>query len=95
MANRMEATGLVERRPHPADRRLVGIHLTDRGRALQEVIGEEMDGVTERALRSLDVDERRELIRLLDEVHRNLQEAAGAGRRPTTGAPTIPTGTPT
>jgi MarR family transcriptional regulator, organic hydroperoxide resistance regulator len=81
MANRMEAAGLVERRPHPTDRRLVRIQLTDRGRALENVIGEVMDGVTERALRTLDVDERRELVRMLDEIHRNLLEAGSSGRR--------------
>lgn len=94
MTHRMEAAGLVERRPHPTDRRLVRIHLTDRGRELQEVIGQEMDGVTERALRSLDVEERRVLVRLLDEVRRNLHEAAAAGRRPAAAAATVSTGSP-
>jgi hypothetical protein len=36
------AAGLVTRRPHPTDARLVRVHLTERGRHLQKVIAEEM-----------------------------------------------------
>lgn len=34
--SRMERDGLVERRPHPEDRRAQTIHLTDMGRALEQ-----------------------------------------------------------
>lgn len=71
-ATRMEAAGLVARRPHPSDARLVRVHLTDRGRHLQKVIDEEMHALSERALRTLDPAERAELVRLLDVVRRNL-----------------------
>ena len=79
MTTRMEAAGLVERRPHPSDRRLVRIALTDRGRALEDVIGAEMQGVTERALHSLTPDERALLLRFLGEVRRNLVASAHQG----------------
>ena len=72
MTSRMEAAGLVERRPHPTDRRLVRICLTERGAGLQDVIGEEMHAMTERALRTLSPLQRRQLVRSLREVHRNL-----------------------
>ncbi len=72
MTSRMEAAGLVERRPHPTDRRLVRICLTERGAGLQEAIGEELRAMTERALRTLGPQQQRQLIRSLLEVHGNL-----------------------
>jgi len=75
---RMEAAGLLVRRPHPTDRRLVRIQLTKRGRSLQSAIDKEIERITERALRSLSNRQRDQLIRLLSEVQRNLS----SGRRP-------------
>src|SRR5262245_9951217 len=80
MTTRMAAAGLVERRPHPTDRRLVRICLTDRGRALEVVIDGEMQRVTERALRTLAPADRALLVRFLGEIHRNLEDAGDAGR---------------
>src|ERR1700744_5300649 len=42
-APRMEPASLLRRQPHESDRRLVRLRLTDRGRALEEVIDREMD----------------------------------------------------
>src|SRR5215468_9369238 len=42
-ATRMEAAGLLRREPHPTDRRLVRLYLTDRGRSPQDVITTETD----------------------------------------------------
>lgn len=81
MTSRMQATGLVERRPHPSDGRLVRVCLTERGTALEEVIGEEMGRVTERALGTLGPGQRTELVRYLGEIRRNLEAAAVAERR--------------
>lgn len=75
---RMEAAGLLVRRPHPTDRRLVRIQLTKRGRSLQSEIDKEIERITERALRSLSDRQRDQLIRLLSEIQRNLS----SGRRP-------------
>ena len=80
MTSRMQATGLVERRPHPSDRRLVRVCLTERGRALEEVIDEEKRRVTERALGTLGTAERRQLVHWLEEIRRNLDAAATADR---------------
>lgn len=71
-ATRMEAVGLLDRKPHPTDRRLVRLCLTDRGRSLQEAIDREMNELTERALGSLDPSERAELVRYLAELQHNL-----------------------
>jgi len=73
---RMEAAGLLRRRPHEGDRRLVRLFLTERGKELEEAIGREMDQLSERALSSLDKSERTALVHALDRVRRNL--AAGS-----------------
>lgn len=81
MTSRMQATGLVERHPHPSDRRLVRVCLTERGRALEEVIDEEKRRVTERALGTLGPGERRQLVQWLGEIRRNLDAAADREKR--------------
>jgi DNA-binding MarR family transcriptional regulator len=69
---RMEASGLLRREPHPRDRRLVRLRLTERGHGLQEVIDQEMDGLTERALSTFGTADRAGVIRALRDIQRNL-----------------------
>ena len=69
---RMEAVGLLRRVPDKLDGRLVRILLTKRGKALEKVIGREMDRLSERALASLEPGERTALVKLLNRVWRNL-----------------------
>jgi DNA-binding MarR family transcriptional regulator len=76
-ANRMEATGLLERRPHPHDARLVRLCLTERGRQLRNVMDAEMRELTERALATLAPDEREQAVRLLEEIRKNLSPPPG------------------
>jgi DNA-binding MarR family transcriptional regulator len=71
-ATRMEAAGLLRREPHPDDRRLVRLVLTERGRSLEDVIGAETDKLTERALATFGPAEREALIRALTAIRRNL-----------------------
>jgi DNA-binding MarR family transcriptional regulator len=71
-ATRMEAAGLLRRRPHERDRRLVRLLLTERGQALRGAIDREGEDLSERALASLDHVERAALVRHLDRVRRNL-----------------------
>ena len=71
-ATRMEAAGLLRREPHPDDRRLVRLVLTERGRSLEDVIGAETDKLTERALATFGPAEREVLIRALTAIRRNL-----------------------
>jgi DNA-binding MarR family transcriptional regulator len=71
-ATRMEAAGLLRREPHPDDRRVVRLRLTDRGRALEQVIDAEMSQLTDRALASLTAAERDSLVSALELVRRNL-----------------------
>jgi MarR family transcriptional regulator, organic hydroperoxide resistance regulator len=71
-ATRMEAAGLLVRRPHPTDARLVRLHLTERGRELRSVIEEEMQRVSEHALATLAPSERAALVRYLTVMRQNL-----------------------
>jgi DNA-binding MarR family transcriptional regulator len=71
-ATRMEAAGLLRREPHPSDGRLVRLVLTARGRELEQVIGPEMNALTEQTLAGFSTDERAELTRALRRMHRNL-----------------------
>jgi len=68
----MEAAGLLRREPHPGDRRLVRLLLTERGRSLEGVIAAETDKLTERALATFSPAEREALIRALAVIRRNL-----------------------
>jgi DNA-binding MarR family transcriptional regulator len=70
----METAGLLERRPHPTDARLVRLHLTARGRDLEKVIAAEMHDLAERALKTLDAAERAALVRYLTEIRANLTD---------------------
>jgi DNA-binding MarR family transcriptional regulator len=68
----MTAAGLLRREPHPTDRRLVRLTLTDRGRDLEKVIDEETYRVTERALAGFASAERAALVGALERIRRNL-----------------------
>jgi MarR family transcriptional regulator, organic hydroperoxide resistance regulator len=71
-ATRMEAAGLLRRKPHPSDGRLVQLWLTPRGQELEQVIGPEMRALSERTLAGFSDAERAELIRALQRMTRNL-----------------------
>ncbi|MDX6419758.1 MAG: MarR family transcriptional regulator, organic hydroperoxide resistance regulator [Trebonia sp.] len=71
-ATRMEAAGLLRREPHPSDGRLVRLVLTARGRELEQVIGPEMQALTEQTLAGFSAEERSALIRALRRMVSNL-----------------------
>jgi DNA-binding MarR family transcriptional regulator len=50
----------------------VRLRLTERGHALQKVIDQEMDQLTERALATFGPPERSDVIRALRDIQRNL-----------------------
>ena len=72
-AMRMEAAGLIDRRPDPRDARLVRLFLSERGRALEKTIAEEMAQLARRSLATLSEDEVRALVVALAAIRRNLQ----------------------
>jgi len=69
MINALAQAGLIERLPHPRDRRAVGLHLTPQGEALMrqaEVTATELEA---QATARLSASERQTLIRLLRKVY--------------------------
>ncbi|BDE07822.1 hypothetical protein WPS_30980 [Vulcanimicrobium alpinum] len=80
--DRLEASGLLERRPDAADRRVIRAHATDAGRALAarlEPIG--------RALCSLEADLDAAALARIDRVVQTI--AAGTAQAPERGAPAL------
>ena len=72
MAQRMETSGLLSRRPDPGDGRRVLISLTARGREAAGRIPALLDSVSEQALAGLDDTERETLNTLLHRVAASL-----------------------
>jgi DNA-binding MarR family transcriptional regulator len=72
LLDRLESAGLVQRAAHPSDRRALCIVLTARGKAIWPELEACADRVRERALAELDVKQRTELVRMLEQVHANL-----------------------
>jgi MarR family 2-MHQ and catechol resistance regulon transcriptional repressor len=68
--DRLEARGLVERRPDPSDRRTRIVGLTAAGRDFMLGIWAEHERALEGATEALDPTERRDLIRLLLKLKR-------------------------
>lgn len=79
---RMAAAGLLRREPHPGDRRMVRLRLTDRGRALEKDIDAEISQLTRRALGTFTKAEQVALVRALDQVRRNLTSGQAGLARP-------------
>jgi DNA-binding MarR family transcriptional regulator len=70
--DRLEAAGLVERRPHPTDRRAQQLFLTVRSRSTLDKIWALGREIQERAFTGMDERERERLIESLQKVKRNL-----------------------
>lgn len=77
MIDRMAATGLVERRADPTDRRAWQVHLTDQGRAMVARLQTEFKDKLDDALEVLDDGERAILVDLLTRVRTNLLATVG------------------
>lgn len=69
---RMEQAGLVVRQPDSQDARLVRIQLTDRGRALRDVVGAARDELARHATATLTQGERQHLHSALKKIIKQL-----------------------
>ncbi|HEX6111231.1 MAG TPA: MarR family transcriptional regulator [Geminicoccaceae bacterium] len=67
IADQLEERGLIERRPHPGDRRIKSLALTEDGRRIRDQLLDEL-WATVPILDGLTDSERRELRRLLDKA---------------------------
>ena len=75
IADQLEERGLIQRRPHPTDRRIKSLALTSEGRRFREqVLGELWSTIP--SLDGLTAADRRELRRLLDRTVAGPVEAA-------------------
>jgi MarR family transcriptional regulator, organic hydroperoxide resistance regulator len=69
---RMEANGLVERRPHPDDKRLVMVCLTEKGRRIQQDVRQTMSDLGKAALRGVDEAARAGFLAVLSRIAANV-----------------------
>ncbi len=79
LIDRMEESGLLERRRDPADRRAWRVHLTDRSRQVIDQVRAGLAGMEEEMLHGLDHGERASLIALLEKVRANFVDARAVG----------------
>ena len=80
--DKLEQSGLVERRRHPTDRRAVQLFCTPRG---NRVIGKMRDiasGTYERALQGVPRSDRERLVAILSRMRDSLSEPAASSARP-------------
>jgi DNA-binding MarR family transcriptional regulator len=71
--DRLEAKGLIARRPCPGDRRTTHIHLTEAGHALEAPMMEIVTGINRKALAGFSDKARRQFMRGLEKVGENLE----------------------
>lgn len=79
MIDRMEESGLLERRRDPADRRAWRVHLTPRAREVIERVRSHAVPLREMLLAGLDPAQRATLARSLEVVRANLSATREAG----------------
>jgi DNA-binding MarR family transcriptional regulator len=72
----LEKRGLVERRPHPTDRRKLLIDLTANGRTTIDHILPGIHRLEEEVMRALTPDERRDLLGLIAKVQTSVSKVA-------------------
>jgi DNA-binding MarR family transcriptional regulator len=85
IVDELESRGLVERRPHPSDRRIRAVYLTPKGRKLlargRKIAAEHEEELT----RGMSERERKQLVALLQKVVE--KQGIGAGVHPGLSAP--------
>lgn len=70
---RLQARGLVDKRRHPDDRRLLQLALTRKGSDLASELSVVAERFAHRAVRGIDAEAQQTLLRLIDMVEANLQ----------------------
>ncbi|MBP2300735.1 MarR family winged helix-turn-helix transcriptional regulator [Azospirillum picis] len=75
LLDKLEAIGLIERRPHPTDRRVRLLHLTDKARPLLGSARKLGDATRAEALQGVSAADRETLVRVLGLIKCNLVEA--------------------
>jgi MarR family transcriptional regulator, transcriptional regulator for hemolysin len=78
IVDKLEAMGLVERHPHPADRRTWLLHLMPAARPKLEQVREPGEIIRREALADVSEDDRQRLLKTLQALKANLTEACDA-----------------
>jgi DNA-binding MarR family transcriptional regulator len=78
MIDRMEESGLIERRRDPADRRAWRLHQTERSRQVIDQVRASLAGLEEEMLDGLDKTQRATLTQLLETIRMNFTSARAA-----------------
>lgn len=86
----LERRGLVERRPHPTDRRKLLIELTPEGRKTIDQILPGIHRVETRVMSALTPDERREMLALIAKVQASVASVAEEPAEPLSGIRNVP-----
>ena len=69
MINTLEKRELIFRKPHPSDRRVVGLHLTDIGSKLMKDAEQTAKELEDKSASKLTATERKTLMRLLQKIY--------------------------
>ena len=85
LVERMEVADLVERVPHPSDRRAKLIRLTGRSRAMLDDIRAIANEVYEEALQGLADEDRIRLVTALNRMNTNLLEVVNSAKEEKAG----------
>jgi DNA-binding MarR family transcriptional regulator len=88
LLDRMEVEGWIERRPDPADRRAVRLHLTAQAQPMLSELQDIGAGIIGLAMDGIEPDMRLAMVRSLERMKTNLAaavEAAGTPRAPIDG----------
>ena len=78
LVDKLETLGLIERHPHPTDRRTWLLHLMPTARSRLEQAGEHGDVTRREALAGVSEVDRQCLLKTLDAMKKNLTEASEA-----------------
>ncbi len=78
LIDRLEAAGLVERRPHPTDRRAVKLYLTATAQPQLAQLRVRAAELNDAALRGLSASEQESLLALLQRVRQNIETSEDA-----------------
>lgn len=68
----MERSGLIERRPHPTDKRMNLVFLTEESKRMKKVYTSFASQTIKEAARGIDQDELAQCMHTLDRIRRNL-----------------------
>jgi DNA-binding MarR family transcriptional regulator len=69
MINTLEKRELIVRKPHPSDRRILGLHLSDAGGKLMKNAEQTAKDLEEESASKLTTAERKTLMRLLQKIY--------------------------